>query len=573
MRLFLSIYLVLLVSFGITGYVIYNLFYVQSLANVKEYLGASTSQTILNSDLSLKQIKDLSMDLYFDYTIQRQLERDYMGVASTYDDRMNVLKEIDSFTRSAPQVLVVYIYGARGPVYFSSGPPANAVTMDELAMQPWFSLVEGSGGNFVFIPEADRYVWNRQDDIMVVAREIFSDDFERVLGYQVIAVDMAFLKNDLERSLFSTYGTVVVREPGGLDVLSYEPAGAEPNAELARLFQNLVTDSPVATDAGMTIEMVDDRYIFVGSRFMHTDFRLYGIIPIAHVTAGFKEKGYSVLAALGTGFIFALLFTFFFSRMISRPFLYLSRAIRSVHTGLTYQRMPRFRLHEADRIGQQFNAMVDSLESAIGRNHDLQFRILLSQINPHFLQNTLYSIYWMVKLDKNKDVTAAMLSSLSKLLKYGLDDQRVHVRVAEAIEYLENYIFIQKQRFQDKLHVQMDVDAALYEMPVQKLLFQPIIENSIQHGSIGKDRIYVTFKGSIRDDGAWFEITDDGCGIPADKLQGIQAMLADPSTDRAAGIGLLNVHQRIQLAYGFEYGLHIRSSGQGTVVSIHLPKT
>lgn len=574
-RLFLGIYIVLLISFGITGYVVYNLFNAQSLANFKEYLGASASQTILNSDLSLKQIKELSMDLYFDYTIQRQLERDYMGVPSTYDDRMNTLKEIDSFARSVPHVLVVYIYGVKDTLYFSSGPPAYAMNMKELAMQPWFPLVEGSGGNFVFVPDARDYVWNRQDDVMVVAREIFSDDFERVLGYQIIAVDLAFLRNDLERSLFSAYGAVVVREPGGADVIAYLPdETASGGAELIRLFQNLVANPPASIGTDTVIEIVDRRYIFVGSRFVHTGFQLYGIIPVANVTAGFKEKGFSVLAALGVGFVFALLFTYFFSRTISRPFLHLSRAIRSVQTGLTYQRMPRFSLHEADRIGQQFNAMVDNLEVAISRNHDLQFRILLSQINPHFLQNTLYSIYWMVKLDQDRDVTAAMLSSLSKLLQYGLDDQRVHVRMAEEIEYLENYIFIQKQRFKDKLHVEIEADDELLAMPVQKLLLQPIIENCIQHGSVGRERVHVTLKGTVLEDGVRIEIADDGCGIPPDRLKEIQARLADLAADGASGIGLINVHQRIQLAYGFDYGLAIESggAGQGTVVTIRLPK-
>ena len=199
-----------------------------------------------------------------------------------------------------------------------------------------------------------------------------------------------------------------------------------------------------------------------------------------------------------------------------------------------------------------------------------ELKALQAQINPHFLYNTLDSIIWMAEWGKTKEVVL-MTSSLAKLLRQSISNQNELVRVEEEVEYTRSYLTIQKMRYKDKLEYEILVNPEIQSKKIPKLVLQPLVENAIYHGIKYKEgKGIVCINGYKNGMHMVLEVTDDGIGMTEEQLSKI---FEKRETDtRRNGVGVLNVHERIQLYYGKEYGLRFSSEeGFGTTVEIHIP--
>lgn len=199
-----------------------------------------------------------------------------------------------------------------------------------------------------------------------------------------------------------------------------------------------------------------------------------------------------------------------------------------------------------------------------------ELKALQAQINPHFLYNTLDSIIWMAEWGKTNEVVL-MTSSLAKLLRQSISNQNELVRVEEEVEYTRSYLTIQKMRYKDKLEYEILMNQEIQDKKIPKLVLQPLVENAIYHGIKYKEGKGVVCIEGCRD-GAHMvlKVTDDGNGMTKEQLSRI---FEKRETDtRKNGVGVLNVHERIQLYYGKEYGLKFSSEeGLGTAVEVHIP--
>ena len=199
-----------------------------------------------------------------------------------------------------------------------------------------------------------------------------------------------------------------------------------------------------------------------------------------------------------------------------------------------------------------------------------ELRALQAQINPHFLYNTLDSIIWMAEWGKTKEVVL-MTSSLAKLLRQSISNQNELVRVEEEVEYTRSYLTIQKMRYKDKLEYDIQVSPEVLGQKIPKLVLQPLVENAIYHGIKYKEgKGIVQIEGWIEQKELILRISDDGIGMTEEQLAKI---FEKRETDiRKNGVGVLNVHERIQLYYGKDYGLRFSSTlGEGTVVEVRIP--
>ncbi|UWP57926.1 sensor histidine kinase [Ruminococcus gauvreauii] len=229
-------------------------------------------------------------------------------------------------------------------------------------------------------------------------------------------------------------------------------------------------------------------------------------------------------------------------------------------------------------INREQKAQILSTEATI---HALQ-----SQINPHFLYNTLETIRSKAILQGNEEI-AKMNEALATLFRYNISRPGEMATLADEMENVESYLIIQQYRFRDKfkaVKIFDETDGYLmsYMMPI--LTIQPIVENAIHHGlenKVGQGEIMI--RVFTTQDRLIIIISDDGVGIPEDQLKGMRKKLdgtngisdiaVKQKKPHKAGIALQNVHQRIKFYYGEEYGLEITSTeGCGTTVEIHLPK-
>lgn len=250
---------------------------------------------------------------------------------------------------------------------------------------------------------------------------------------------------------------------------------------------------------------------------------------------------------------------------ITRPLRKLEQVIESVKEGERHV-TEQFDDSEVGLIGQKFCEMVNNnlelrehLLTARLNEREAELLLLQSQINPHFLYNTLDSLYCMAIIDGN-DRIAEMTLALSDTFKLSLNDGRKETTVAEAMMKIEKYMKIQNMRYHDRFQLLADIPPEIMEKKIITFILQPFVENAIYHGlepKLGKGTIRMT--GRQEGSRLIFQISDDGVGI------------RDPEK-MEQGYGIRNVRERISLTYGPEYGVTVVSrEGEGTCVTIELP--
>ena len=207
----------------------------------------------------------------------------------------------------------------------------------------------------------------------------------------------------------------------------------------------------------------------------------------------------------------------------------------------------------------------------LGKNvKTAELRALQAQINPHFLYNTLDSIIWMAEGRKYEEVVL-MTASLARLLRQSICNEDEVVPLAREVEYAKGYLTIQKMRYKDKLEFEIDVEPSILNIPLIKLVLQPIIENAIYHGLKYKEsKGLLQVKGFMKDGNAVLQVIDNGVGMDEETLSHIYDK--HKVNYRSNGVGVYNVQQRLVLYYGKDYGIIYHSEkGKGTTASVVTP--
>ena len=222
---------------------------------------------------------------------------------------------------------------------------------------------------------------------------------------------------------------------------------------------------------------------------------------------------------------------------------------------------------------EQLRKLTDDIVKEQEEKRKSELDALQSQINPHFLYNTLDSIMWMVESEQYEDAVA-MVQALGKLFRISLSRGKNIITVGEELQHARSYLDIQKYRYKNKFISYFEIEEDIEKYKTIKLILQPLIENAIYYGMEymdGDGEIYI--RAYTRENDLYFEVEDNGLGMREEQVAGL--LTEEPKVrSKGSGIGLRNVHQRIQLYFGETYGLQIESEpDEGTIIRIHLPKT
>lgn len=292
----------------------------------------------------------------------------------------------------------------------------------------------------------------------------------------------------------------------------------------------------------------------------------------------------TLIAGFAIGFIAVIISTagaILFSRAFSKPIIELSATMRNV----TIEDYSDVSLQERkDEIGilhDSFGIMIKRNKELIAQEYqsklekrEAQIRALQAQINPHFMYNTLQVIGGMA-LKKNVPQLYNIITALSDIMRYSLNFSDEMVSLKEEIQYFKSYLTIQDERFGNRISLEINIPEELLEYQIPKLILQPLLENSLEHGLSNKSGLWrIVLKGSLTSEGDLLLILEDnGVGITQNRLEQIQLLLKN-NTEKAlkssAHIGLCNVNSRIKLKYSKDkYGITIESIyGEGTKVKV-----
>lgn len=280
--------------------------------------------------------------------------------------------------------------------------------------------------------------------------------------------------------------------------------------------------------------------------------------------------------------IFAIIgiVTYYSTRKVSAKYTQdvklLADAFTSVENGEWNTNLTMDSTLEFQVIGKAFNKMIDSMRKQVEENKELalhaafaQVKQLESQFNPHFLFNTLDNIRFMIHIDANS--ADKMITSLSKLLRYSIHDSGEEISVKEDMENIQSYFNILQIRYNKRFAYEVNIEESILDCMIPKLIMQPLVENAVKYGFTDRDKLTVKIKGYEKQGRLIFSCEDDGAGMTPLQLKDIRRRLQQKE-NKEGHLGLYNIHRRIQLMYGEEYGIFLESEiGQGVVVVLVLP--
>ncbi len=343
--------------------------------------------------------------------------------------------------------------------------------------------------------------------------------------------------------------------------------------------QTFLTSHPEQTGC-LKVQLSDTDCIVTWERLPVSGFILCEVLPLKNISLNPNvirtTLGLVFISSIVIGFSLSLLFT----RYLTRPILRLIDHMEVISSG-NFSRNPDIESNdELGIIGRQINEMSSHvsvlMESRIRDEQEkmnLEIKILQAQINPHFLYNTLDSIKWIATMQHNAGIVK-VVSAFSSLLKNMAKGFNEKVTVRQELDFLDNYITIEKIRYIELFDVEISVDdPALYDACIIKLTLQPLVENSIfsgiePSGKPGLINIHIFSRNQV----LYISIRDNGVGISEENIARLLTDTSRVTQNYMSGIGLANVDRRIKLVYGQEYGLTIDSEiGIYTCVTVSLP--
>lgn len=327
-------------------------------------------------------------------------------------------------------------------------------------------------------------------------------------------------------------------------------------------FASSVVEEVVQNYALFEVHRTETQYQVMREGLLRWEFLAIGLMILA--------IGFSVAAAWGL------------SRSIYTPIKKLHDVTRTITRNDLQALVTGDNVDEITELGMSFNIMIgkirELLDSKIKEQENLkkaELRALQAQINPHFLYNTLDTIIWMSQANKNEQVIE-IVSALSKFFRISLSKGKDWITIAEEIERTRSYLTIQKMRYRDILDFNIEMDEAVANNTILKLILQPLVENALYHGIKNKRQGgTITIRAKQKNENEiLLEVEDDGIGFTAEKLAQLKTELDDDSGDirMESGFGIGNVNNRIRLYYGKKFGLSVRSEyNTGTCVTLVIP--
>ena len=276
-----------------------------------------------------------------------------------------------------------------------------------------------------------------------------------------------------------------------------------------------------------------------------------------------------VLLLLLSGVVVAM--TKAFTRQNAMELGELTAAVENLSKNGGAEALPKQCSEESQALYTRFRELIAHNDELLDRRRQMEIKHLEEQFNPHFVYNVMETVRYQISEDP--ETASEMLLSFASLMRYSVNYGHTKVSLETDVEYVNDYLLLQKARYNNCLLYEFAIPEELLECRVPKLLLQPVIENSITHGYRAGQTLHIRVQAEHRGDTLRFTVTDDGAGIPAERLAELrESFKRDLTNEYTAHVGLYNIQKVIRLTYGAPYGVQIESTeGQGTAVTLTIP--
>ena len=490
------------------------------------------------------------------------------------EGRYRILNQFQTILDSRSDIRNVGIISKNGRMLINDG--SKSVNQDlDLNTQEWYATaLEKPNGPILTSSHVQHIISGERPWVITLSRGIRdrSGSGEKE-GVFFIDLNYSAISELCDQSTVGTKGYAFILDAKGNIV--YHPQQQQLYNELQTENISLIMDTDedtVLTGTG------NDGKLYSISRSEKTGWTVVDCTNVKELLSKSRQaQSVYVLTAIIL-VIVALLFSRFMARSITLPIQKLRDSMKKVQEGdFSVSDVVVDSKNEIGSLTKSFDVMTHRIHELMEQNvHEQEekrkseLKALQSQINPHFLYNTLDSIIWMAEGKKNEEVVL-MTASLARLLRQSISNEDEVVPIANEVEYARGYLTIQKMRYKDKLEFQIEVDSSILYIPLIKLVLQPIIENAIYHGLKYKEsKGLLIVKGFMKDGNAVLQVIDDGVGMDEETLAHIYDK--HKVNYHSNGVGVYNVQKRLKLYYGEDYGITYTSElGKGTTATITIP--
>lgn len=557
----MTIFAVLLTAtgLGIAGLFVFVFRYgYASLSQV--YLQDITRQTTNNLENNIQKIEDINLQILSSQVVQSQLRIVNSEILDTYNlsqCRQKIERELSTDALYASYVVSVSVISLEG-IEFSvkkieTGGTQFGFTEDEIYQANGTSLWGLTG-------EKNR---------ICVAKAVLDLDTMKPMGYINIVYENSHFADILEdNSTEYSAASYIVDSRGRINVTNNEKylgTSFPMDMEALRISDKSRYDMLSSTQA----------FYYVGDKMPNG----WTLVQTVSVEEFYKNLNHQILMAVIvvlTVLGISVLFVWIATSRIAKPTRELMDSMKTLGKENKYPRVHVVSQDEIGMIGTEYNKMAENIETLIEKVYKMELtqkqaelEFLQMQINPHFLYNALDTISWMA-LGKGNGEISEMSIALAELLRATIKNESF-IPLQEEMTTVKDYLFIQEQRFGDKISVSYQVEERASRCQVPNFILQPLIENAIIHGlepKIGNGRLSV--KISIREKRLFFVIEDDGVGMTEEEIRKLYESCKAEDTKQS--IGLKNVYRRLLLCYGEESRLNIQSKqNEGTKIYFSIP--
>ncbi|WP_462409557.1 cache domain-containing sensor histidine kinase [Neobacillus sp. Marseille-QA0830] len=411
---------------------------------------------------------------------------------------------------------------------------------------------------------------------LLIMKQITDFDNRKSLGTIFLAVKLSFIEKVLSDLEEEKNATLWVMDESGQIIY-------HTNQKKIGTFFPELKNYPIRNGIFQTLSGQEHKLISINQSSSH-NWILVHSIPLKFLTKSTDiVKNVTVFAFIGLVLLTTII-SILLAWTVTKPIKKLGNVMQEVEQGNLDVEIPVQGRDEVGVLAQSFDSMITKLRELIKKNYSIEIKqkeaelyALQSQINPHFMYNTLQTISMAVE-DGESDTVVEMVTILGRMLRYSLSNKDRLVPIAKEVEHVHDFLKLQKYRFEDRLTFDIKVETDIEEYYSPKFILQPIIENSIKYGMEKRKglNIEVVVKEMVKENGSkdiLFVMRDNGPGISPDKLADINLKLqSDPMEKRESGFGMTNVHARVAMMFGKRYELKVTSQlDSGTEVTIQIP--
>ncbi len=529
-----------------------------------------------------KNIDSINMSTQFfltDDEMKDVLVRSMSGEAMSTEELLafyeDDVADLERLVNSNPVLYCVRVFSASDAVQEMMPVLYQKSRMEKLS---WAQQEDVSGWHFSYKDTIfSSLITSQSEDIVSLVTPI--REYEHgVIGYVESAMSMATMFPSLYENIENEWSCFILEDGTTL-------YGANKQEDSEAVMEQLVARSSEDDKSTGTL------YVPIGDKKLIVSYQtireMDGIlVMVQDISAEIHEVQTTRNIYLFVLLAFILLVTIFVNFIVKhmlRQFYVVMDAIRTIQKGDLDVRIEEGGNDEMGELSVQLNKMLDRIQALMQENinrevlvKNSEIRALQNQINAHFIYNVLESIKMMAEINEEYEISDA-ITSLGKLLRYSMKWVSRNVLLREELEYIKNYMVLINLRFDYDIYLSTNLPEELLDQEIPKMSLQPIVENAILHGieEMAEDtNIYI--KGIIKGDDCYIQVTDAGVGMTEEEVEELRSKIkgdVEVTGGKGHGIGLKNVQDRINVAFGEGYGLEIDSKlGCYTKITMRLPR-